>query len=622
MIVTPSVLAPKSSSVAHDGTMASAWNDLKQAPGVPVLVQGDKIARSAEGPVHKNARSPTKSRRPTESDVKLEQSKRLRAIGVIPSKYFDLVMAAVLQDCQERDAQAEQSTSLPPLDLGSSRIRPLIRYKNETGLTTAVKVLLEPRLTCFLTAFVGEEVVLQFPSDDYGIPDLILSAEEDSTIRSILELKLLTVLSEQDLVLLVSEASKGFEFGWPEFQSHSSAEGQQKAPVKSPWGAHRRGVFFRGEAHMGWSETLDEVLLQVYVELLNAKTSAVSLEAVQLDRMVAFLSNGTHYVVIAEKDCALFFSSFVLDAEHHAVNALLAGLYLATLSIGDNSKIVLEGGEVQEETAESEQAGPAGHEGERAHKRRKVDSRTGAGILQLLSDSDVPNQAVVLQAPILHFSFDLLFLASHGAWVRTDAFQSADRLANREAPEITFRGISVSRSSKHILRSARGMYIFNRDHLDELQAEAEAYRHLDAVAPIRAGSLFPRFLGRFSHQAEPAAEGLLTSALGEPIEVFDLSFLNSLDPLAALGELHDLGVAHGDLHRSNLRVVRNPPSTGTAHSAPLPTNPSLPHAHFAFIDFGRSKLEEVLEATEWQQAKLDDVKALRHTLLPGVFGGP
>lgn len=113
---------------------------------------------------------------------------------------------------------------------------------------------------------------------------------------------------------------------------------------------------------------------------------------------------------------------------------------------------------------------------------------------------------------------------------------SADRLANRKAPQIIFRSISVGRSSKHILRSARGMYIFkcvrkdladSRDHLDELQAEAEAYRHRNAVAPIRAGSLFPRFLGRFSHQAEPAAEGLLTSALGEPIEVFDLSFIHS-----------------------------------------------------------------------------------------------
>lgn len=113
--------------------------------------------------------------------------------------------------------------------------------------------------------------------------------------------------------------------------------------------------------------------------------------------MVAFLSNGTHYVVIAEKDCTLFFSSFVFDAEHHAVNALLAGLYLATLSIGDNSKIVLEGGEAQEETAESEQAGPAGHEGERAHKRRKVDPKTGVGILQLLSNSDLPNQAVSVE---------------------------------------------------------------------------------------------------------------------------------------------------------------------------------------------------------------------------------
>ncbi|GJN88541.1 hypothetical protein Rhopal_001507-T1 [Rhodotorula paludigena] len=93
-------------------------------------------------------------------------------------------------------------------------------------------------------------------------------------------------------------------------------------------------------------------------------------------------------------------------------------------------------------------------------------------------------------------------------------------------------------------------------------------------------------------------------------------------------ELHDCGVAHGDIHRSNLRIVGDLASpspqtialTSSSVSSPSQNGSPTPQeaANLAFIDFGRSVLQDDISPYEWREARARDWAALEKTF---AFGG-
>ncbi|GAA5996249.1 uncharacterized protein JCM10292_007488 [Rhodotorula paludigena] len=96
-----------------------------------------------------------------------------------------------------------------------------------------------------------------------------------------------------------------------------------------------------------------------------------------------------------------------------------------------------------------------------------------------------------------------------------------------------------------------------------------------------------------------------------------------LDRHKALQQLHDCGVAHGDIYRSNLRIVGDLASpspqtialTSSSVSSPSQNGSPTPQeaANLAFIDFGRSVLQDDISPYEWREARARDWAALEKT---------
>ncbi|GAA6003290.1 uncharacterized protein JCM10292_003838 [Rhodotorula paludigena] len=640
----------------------AAWDELRRPLKSPIRIKEVvRLTVSKDEFVLKPPAETHSSRGPTAKEV-ATVSPLVRISSM--NDYVELIFRQTDRELRDRDLDGERDEPIrlrplvdpKPDELGDDDAR-AISYSTEQGLTDALGVLLNGRAGKVLSLAVGRNTCFARTNDTIAATDLSDCLRTTEPPRITIEIKLETVLSDQDFEEIVAIVGKGeLDFHWPSLDEKAQAsKGDSKPQVsKEPWGA------FLGEQKLDeldghtWRPTFDSVLFQLYAQISAAKAVSAHLDQVQLDRTCGLLTNGRKWLVLSEKDGVAYVSPFVLDSEEHAVAAVLTALVLGAMTPS-----------AKHGAGASDHA----HEGddEPAAKRQKGERR----ILRALADEVVPGPKVtfvepatppprtpsppplpvetVRHAQVLSFRFQDLWKrekSSQDLWFRATSSHLSRRVRHRheadplpvptvnEPPELTFRMWSRFRFTTlvFVYRSTDLQYALKRvncvilDDLDgyaaaeELFCEAGVLEHLEQVAPSLAGVFFPHFLGLWTPVGDRALCGLMTAWFGEPIERHSLEYLQSLDPMGTLDQLHSLGVAHGDIHRSNLRLVSSSPSTEpssppSTSSATDRSPPSRRHK-LAFLDFGRSVLEEDLTSEQWESAKAGDRRALRRTLTP------
>ncbi|GAA6003320.1 uncharacterized protein JCM10292_003852 [Rhodotorula paludigena] len=583
--------------------------------------------------------------------------------------YLKDVLAAVVDLCNERDLLAETPFAFPPpvvvpddplhSDDGNAFI-----YRSEAELTGVLKLIYGSRIATFCRRLLGKPVLFAQPTgDDAAVPDLEICPVDVPVPRITLKVKLDTVLDKDGFAVFVStiEDADRLTWVWPESESVSMPNAKVK--VTGEWGFYKAGSRLREDASSKWSAKHDDILLQVYVQLIESKIAAVEVLAPhQINRMLAVLTNGSEWLILGEQDGVALIPPFVLESKQHGISAILAALLIATV---DSSELVNQEGGSEPAEAGGPGSGPP-------TKRPKLETKP---VLRALENDAVPRPhkrpparpdavAVPLEAPapISRVAFKDVRQASVVRFaVREDLEYEprifmrtsfSDDLRTRQAdvhslPEVRFDRLFRLRNAQPVVyRSLDKRFILkvvyqytivgkplfddyfvddSHEPLQELLAEAAAFEYLESAVAANHSStssastsatttLFPRFVGYFrSTSARETAHAICTANCGLPIEQFDLPFLNSLEPQRALERLHGLGVAHGDIHRSSLRVVgaAPPPASAAASNSPRlkPAQPSI-----AFIDFGRAVLRDQVSPGNWVGAKKEDRLALEQTL--------
>ncbi|GJN94033.1 hypothetical protein Rhopal_007096-T1 [Rhodotorula paludigena] len=641
--------------------LVAAWNELRRRLCAPIARKISQTTHTGDNIVYKEQSEPHSSPPLTPYEIKnLPPLTGLSVMNDYPVRVFEkATLELTLRDLAGEHTAPIVLRPLPdpqPTEVNVDTI--LLSYSSERELVGKIQYLLDLRAGYLLSVIVGKYTCFWQPVDTFSAADLsggLGTAEPPCTL---IEIKLSSVLGDNDFESIAAAIEAGHvDWYMPELvydapKDASATEVKPKEKLsQAKWGAFRDGVKLN---QAEWPEKADSILYQMYAQLVAAKEVSGHLDQVQLDRTCGLLTNGRKWLVMSEKDGVAYVSPFVLDSEEHAVAAVLTALVLGAMT-----------------PSAKHGAGASDHayegDDEPAAKRQKGERR----ILRALADEVVPGPKVtfvepatppprtpsppplpvetVRHAQVLTFRFQDLWKRekfSQDFWHRATSPQLSRRVHYRheadplsaptvkEPPELTFRLWSrfrpdtlvfVYRSMdlRYILKHVECILLGDLDGFaaaEELFCEAVVLEHLERVAPSLAGVLFPHFLGLWTPVGDRALCGLMTAWFGEPIEHHSLEYLQSLDPMGALDQLHSLGVAHGDIHRSNLRLVSTSPSTEPS-SPPLTSSatdrspPSRRHK-FAFLDFGRSRLEKDLTSEQWESAKAGDRRALRRTLTP------